>query len=39
MEAKKIKMELIRQKNSNFKGNIYHFSHWDERQFCVDSEA
>lgn len=26
MDAQKIKMELIRQKNSNFKGNIYHFS-------------
>ena len=26
MDAKKIKMELIRQKKSNFKGNIYHFS-------------
>ena len=26
MDAKKIKEELIRQKNSNFKGNLYHFS-------------
>ena len=26
MDAKKIKMELISQKKSNFKGNIYHFS-------------
>ena len=26
MDAQKIKMELIRQKKSNFKGNIYHFS-------------
>ena len=26
MDAKKIKIELIRQKMSHFKGNLYHFS-------------
>ena len=26
MDAKKIKTELIRQKMSHFKGNLYHFS-------------